>query len=172
MLKGANAALRRAEDAPPEAGAAWLLARLGRAWAERAGGTSGVLWGAALEAFGVSLGEERESYGPEQVADAIDAFAESIQDLGRAAAGDKTLLDALLPFAASFREQASAGATTAEAWAAAADAATQGARGTAAMRPRVGRARPLAEKSVGTPDAGATSFALVVTRVGDLLTGR
>ncbi|CAM3819993.1 dihydroxyacetone kinase family protein [Isoptericola cucumis] len=172
MLKGANAALRRAEDAPAEAGVAWVLGRAGRAWAEQAGGTSGVLWGAALEAFGAALGDERDAYGPALVADAIDAFAESVQDLGRAQAGDKTLLDALLPFAASFREQVATGAGTAEAWTVAADAATQGARATAAMRPKVGRARPLAEKSVGTPDAGATSLSLVVTRVGELLGAR
>ncbi len=30
------------------------------------------------------------------------------------------------------------------------------------LTPKKGRARPLAEKSVGTPDAGATSFALLV----------
>ncbi|WP_166847038.1 dihydroxyacetone kinase family protein [Isoptericola sp. BMS4] len=172
MLKGANAALRRVDELPPGAGVAWLLARAGRAWAEHAGGTSGVLWGAALEAAGASLGDDRDAYTPAHVADAVDAFAESVQDLGRASAGDKTLLDALLPFAAAFREQVSAGAGTAEAWAAAAETASQGARDTAGLRPRVGRARPLAEKSVGTPDAGATSFALVVTRVGDLLTGR
>ena len=169
MLKGATAAVRSVERAPSEAGAAWLLGRAGRAWAEEAGGTSGVLWGAALEAFGGSLGDDRDAYDARRVADAIDAFAESVQDLGRAVAGDKTLLDALLPFAASFREQAGAGAPTGDAWVAAADAATEGARATADLRPRVGRARPLAEKSLGTPDAGATSFALVVTRVGELL---
>ncbi|WP_157596989.1 DAK2 domain-containing protein, partial [Saccharomonospora saliphila] len=37
------------------------------------------------------------------------------------------------------------------------------------LRPKTGRARPLAERSVGTPDAGATSLALVVTAVGQLL---
>ena len=44
--------------------------------------------------------------------------------------------------------------------AAAADVATDAARATAEMRPKVGRARPLAERSVGTPDAGATSLAM------------
>jgi dihydroxyacetone kinase len=33
----------------------------------------------------------------------------------------------------------------------------------------MGRARPLAEKSLGTPDAGAISLAMVVNTVGDLL---
>ena len=38
--------------------------------------------------------------------------------------------------------------------------ATAAAEATAGMRPKVGRARPLAERSVGTADAGATSLAM------------
>ena len=37
------------------------------------------------------------------------------------------------------------------------------------LRPRVGRARPLAEKSLGTPDAGAISMALCLRVVGEVL---
>jgi ribose 5-phosphate isomerase B len=48
----------------------------------------------------------------------------------------------------------------------AAEAATQAARDTAPLRPRKGRARPLADKSQGTPDPGAVSLALVATTVG------
>ncbi|MFB9646683.1 DAK2 domain-containing protein, partial [Microbacterium terregens] len=39
----------------------------------------------------------------------------------------------------------------------------------AAMRPRKGRARPLAERSIGTPDAGATSFALIAAALRGVL---
>jgi dihydroxyacetone kinase len=52
------------------------------------------------------------------------------------------------------------------AWTAAADAADKAAEGTAQLLPRRGRAWPLAEKSLGTPDAGAVSFALIVRAVG------
>ncbi|WP_146009053.1 DAK2 domain-containing protein, partial [Zhihengliuella halotolerans] len=51
------------------------------------------------------------------------------------------------------------------AWSAAAAAATAAAEATASLRPALGRARPLAEKSVGTPDAGATSLSLIVTEL-------
>jgi dihydroxyacetone kinase len=34
--------------------------------------------------------------------------------------------------------------------------------------PKIGRARPLAERSVGTPDPGAISLALIVTAIGDV----
>ena len=37
------------------------------------------------------------------------------------------------------------------------------------MTPKIGRARPLAERSVGTPDPGAISMGLIVTAVGEVL---
>ena len=46
---------------------------------------------------------------------------------------------------------------------------TDAAQETASLTPKIGRARPLAERSVGTPDPGAISLALIVTAVGDVL---
>ncbi|NKX52764.1 DAK2 domain-containing protein, partial [Arthrobacter deserti] len=164
MVKGIDAALAAAEAADAEgAGGAWLLARAGRAWAESAGGTSGVLWGAALEAAGASLTDSRDNYAAAEAVDAVTAFAAAITDLGRAAVGDKTLVDALLPFAEQLRSSVGSGTGLPEAWEAAARTATEAAAATAGLKPRLGRARPLAEKSLGTPDAGATSMALIVT---------
>jgi dihydroxyacetone kinase len=40
---------------------------------------------------------------------------------------------------------------------------------TAQLRPRVGRARPLAERSIGTPDAGATSMGLILDAVASVV---
>ena len=48
---------------------------------------------------------------------------------------------------------------------AAAAAAREAAEGTASLRPLKGRARPLAEKSLGHPDPGAVSFGLIATRI-------
>ena len=47
--------------------------------------------------------------------------------------------------------------------------ASVAAAATADLLPRMGRARPHAEKSLGTPDPGAHSFALIVTAVGETL---
>ena len=169
MLKGINAAVNSAASADERAGAAWLLARAGQAWAEQAGGTSGVLWGAALEAFGGSLTDDRSKYTPLDLVNAVDAFAESIVDLGRAAEGDKTMLDALLPFARTLRVGVEQGSPLPGAWNSAAAAAVDSAARTANLRPKVGRARPLAEKSIGTPDAGATSMGMILMAVGEVL---
>ena len=59
-----------------------------------------------------------------------------------------------------------------EAWREAAGVAVERAAATADLRPKVGRARPLAEKSLGTPDAGATSMGMILTAVGDVLAER
>jgi len=172
MVKGVGAATAAVDRTGQEAGVASVLGRAGRAWAEHAGGTSGVLWGAALEAFGRSLGDERDPLTPADVADAARAFADSIVQLGGATRGDKTLLDALLPFVDELRAGVDAGTPLATAWQAAARVAVVEAAATADLVPQVGRARPLAQKSLGSPDAGATSMGLVLTRVGEVLGAR
>jgi dihydroxyacetone kinase len=48
-------------------------------------------------------------------------------------------------------------------------AAVAGADATAALSPKVGRARPLAARSVGTPDPGAVSFGICVRAIGAVL---
>ena len=65
------------------------------------------------------------------------------------------MVDALVPFAGTFRAGSrAAGPRPMPGWAEAARAAAAAAQATAALRPLKGRARPLAEKSLGTPDPG------------------
>lgn len=172
MLKGITAATARVGELGDDVGGGWVLAQAGQAWAERAGGTSGVLWGAALEALGRHLGDTADGYPAATVAAGVREFAATIEQLGGARAGDKTLLDALLPFVDELERRIGDGDPLAGAWAAAAGVATTRAQETADLRPRIGRARPLAEKSVGTPDAGAVSLGLIVTAVADVLTAQ
>ena len=171
MVKGARAALAGADTAlgsGEPVGGSWVLTKAGRAWADEAGGTSGVLWGAALEACAESFGDDRDDYTAEHATAAVRAFATAVTDLGGATAGDKTLVDSLLPFADDLEEQVGAGTGLAQAWQHAAEVATRKAEETAELSPKLGRARPLADKSVGTPDPGATSMAMVLTALCDL----
>jgi dihydroxyacetone kinase len=167
MVKGADASIT-AIDALGGTGPAWLLRAAGRAWAAGAGGTSGVLWGAGLEAAGEALTDTRDAYDASSATDAVAAFTDAIIDLGRAEPGDKTLVDALLPFRDALTERIADGDPLVEAWRTAAASAVAAAEATAGLSPKKGRARPLAEKSVGTPDAGATSLSLIVTALGAL----
>ena len=168
MVKGISAARRAVDAAAAEGGASWTLRRGGQAWAEYAGGTSGVLWGAALESAGREFDDAADGYSEDDVRRAVRSFAESIQELGGAQRGDKTLLDALLPFVDALCDE-HAELPLQEAWTKAAATAQEQAEATAELRPKVGRARPLAEKSVGTPDAGATSMSLILVSLGETL---
>jgi dihydroxyacetone kinase len=143
-----------------------VLAAAGKSWAAKAGGTSGVLWGAMLSALGARLGDTGRPDSATVAAGMRDGYDALIQ-LGGAAPGDKTMLDALLPFVEELERRVADGALWQQAWAAAAEIATDAARATADMRPKVGRARPLAERSVGTPDAGATSLAMCAVTVAN-----
>lgn len=169
MVRGIDAATAAAANALANgAGAGDMLAAAGDAWADKAGGTSGVLWGAGLRALGESLGND-VAPEPAELAAAVTAFAARITDLGKAEIGDKTMVDALLPFAETFSKRVSEGVLPDVAWAEAAGAATSAAQATASLRPLKGRARPLAEKSLGTADPGATSLAMIFTVMGSHL---
>ena len=162
MERGASAAVAAAERAVEHgAGVASTLRQAAAAWSERAGGTSGVLWGLALEAVADACSDASEPDAG-TVADGVTAAVSGISDFGRARVGDKTMLDAMVPFAAVLARHVASGASLRDSWLIAASAANAAAEATADLTPRVGRARPLAAKSAGHPDPGAVSFALAV----------
>jgi len=167
MVKGSSAA-RAAGSAAAKGGAGQgsVLAAAGREWAAKAGGTSGVLWGALLNAVGARLGDTGRP-DSETVAAAMRDGYDALIQLGGASPGDKTMLDAMLPFVDELQRRVTDGESWQTSWRAAAEKATDAARATADMRPKVGRARPLAERSIGTPDAGATSLAMIAHTVAD-----
>ncbi len=165
MVKGADAALASAERTAKAttAGPSYILRKAGQAWAAAAGGTSGVLWGAGLESAAAAIDDQGTSFDRGVIATAVHAFSTAITDLGRAKPGDKTIVDAMLPFVDGLELALMSGKDPAVAWASAAAEASAAAAATASLTPKLGRARPLAEKSIGTPDAGATSFGMIVT---------
>jgi dihydroxyacetone kinase-like protein len=89
---------------------------------------------------------------------AIDA----IQGRGKAAVGDKTLLDALVPAVEALEAEAGRGSDERTAVQAALQAGEQGMRATTDMVAKCGRARAFQERSVGVQDGGATAvFCLI-----------
>lgn len=164
MQRGSTAADAAARDAAERgAGAGTVLAIAGDAWSDKAGGTSGAIWGAALEALGRVIGDQERPTAA-TVQRAVHAATDAVLAFG-AVVGDKTMVDALVPFDDALTSRISAGDDLTTAWRAAADAAERAADATADLLPRMGRARTHAEHAVGTPDPGAVSFALIVDAV-------
>lgn len=169
MQRGSRAAVRAARQAADAgAGAATTLARAADAWSDRAGGTSGALWGLLLAEIAARLGDAGRPDAT-RIADGVAAGVGAVLSHGKAERGDKTMVDALLPFTEALTSDVAAGTRLADAWRTAAVAATAAAAATADLLPRKGRARTHGEHAVGTVDAGAHSFALIVTAVGETL---
>lgn len=146
-------------DPPASPGAVLLLA--GRLLVSKVGGASGPLYGTLLRRTGKELGDVPEADG-RQVAAALRAGVEAVAQLGGAAEGDKTMLDALFPALTALDSAVAGGEDLADALAAAGRAAAEGASATVPLRARKGRASYLGERSVGHEDPGAASSVLLL----------
>ncbi|MGW1887446.1 dihydroxyacetone kinase subunit DhaL [Streptomyces sp. NPDC001970] len=146
------------KEAPDTPGAVLVLS--GRHLISTVGGASGPLYGTLLRRAGKALGDATE-VSQEQLADALRTGVAAVAQLGGATAGDKTMLDALEPAVEALGES----------FAAAREAAEQGALATVPMLARKGRASYLGERSIGHQDPGATSSALLIAALGQAVSG-
>ena len=138
-----------------------LLILAGKTLVSTVGGASGPLWGTALRHAGRALGDREDLEGPGLV-EALDAAVAGVVELGAAAPGDKTMIDALSPALEALRDAVEREMPLSDAVSAAAGAAEEGARATVPMQARKGRASYLGERSIGHQDPGATSSALIL----------
>src|SRR5208337_86504 len=110
-----------------------------------------------------------ERFSPREFKSLLIAMESSVSSAGKVKAGDKTVLDAI---ASAGRSIADSEDTLLAAFTKAATAAEAGALGTANMICRVGRASRLGERSLGHPDPGAVSFAIILRAMADWLAAR
>ncbi|MER6785516.1 dihydroxyacetone kinase subunit DhaL [Streptomyces sp. NPDC000658] len=146
------AALEKESPATPGA----VLTLAGRQLISTVGGASGPLYGTLLRRTGKALGDAAE-VDEQQFAEALRAGVDAVMQLGGAAPGDKTMIDALAP----------ALDRIADGYGAARSAAEQGAEATIPMLARKGRASYLGERSIGHQDPGATSSALLIAALAE-----
>ena len=137
------------KEGPQTPGAVLVLA--GRQLISTVGGASGPLYGTLLRRTGKALGDAAE-VSEEEFAQGLRAGVDAVMQLGGAAPGDKTMIDALVPAVDAL----------ADGFGAAKAAAEQGAEATIPLQARKGRASYLGERSIGHQDPGATSAALLV----------
>jgi dihydroxyacetone kinase-like protein len=137
------------------------LSVLGQTLLTEVGGAMGPLYGSFFLDMAAAAGAEPTVTG-DTFGKMLVAGLAAVLDVGEAKVGDKTLLDALVPAEAAYREALEAGGSFSEALMAMAAAAATGAESTRDMIARVGRASRLGERSRGHVDAGATSCALIL----------
>lgn len=154
-------------ESPPGSPAEMLLTA-GTTLIRRVGGASGPLYGSLFRQMGRTLGS------PATLAAFASAFDEgvvAVERLGKAALGDKTMVDALVPASRALSLAVRDGVGVLEAVEQAARAAREGAEATIPMQARKGRASYLGERSIGHMDPGASSSALFMEALAAVVRG-
>jgi phosphoenolpyruvate---glycerone phosphotransferase subunit DhaL len=167
MRRGMNAVIGKL-DAAPDAAPSALLKTTGMTLVSTVGGASGPLYGTFFLRMGTSLGDKTE-LDAAAFAAALRAGLEGVVARGKAAAGDKTMLDALIPAVDALDAALAEGSGLGDALRKAADAAAAGRDATIPLVARKGRASYLGERSAGHQDPGATSTALLLDAAAQTL---
>lgn len=154
MVRGATA-IRSLPDtawATPET----AFFALGQALRRQIAGSSGPFYAAALMRAARQLAGQPE---PDAASwsRALAAAVEAVMDIGGAKPGDRTMVDALAPALAAWAAARSRGISAPDSWNAAVRGAEEGAKATAMMMPKLGRASYLGQRALGAPDGGAVA---------------
>lgn len=161
MDRGFRAVVSKLDTAVPETPGA-VLKQVATTLISTVGGASGPLYGTAFLRAAAAVGDEMELDGP-AVAAALQAGLDGVVARGKAVAGDKTMVDALIPAVDAAKAAAADGADPDRVLAVAAAAAQAGADATEPLVARKGRASYLGERSAGHVDPGARSTALLLS---------
>jgi dihydroxyacetone kinase-like protein len=140
-----------------------FLKKTGMIISSRIGGTSGPIWGTAFLRAGMAAGAGNDLTGTKVVA-MLRSATEGIKARGQSDVGDKTLLDALVPFTDRLEQELQA-ADAGKALAAATAAAREAAEATKELVAKRGRASYTGERSRGSVDAGAMAVAVLAERI-------
>ncbi len=137
---------------------------MGAAMMSSMGGASGAIFGTVFRAGGKAI-KGCESFGAAEASTFFQEACNGVKERGGAKPGDKTMVDALQP--AAERSVEVAGESLQDAMCAIAAAAEGGKEASKDMIATMGRAKTLGEKSLGKPDAGACSVAIICQTMSD-----
>lgn len=140
-----------------------MLADVGAAVLSVGGGATVPLFGSFFS--GMSRCAPEGDADAETLCAMFASGTERLLKFSKAAVGDKTLVDALIPAVDAMRP--SSGGGIARMLEAAADAAEAGSESTKSMTARHGRAKNLGERVIGFADPGSVSIALVFRAFSD-----
>lgn len=160
MEKAAEAVKSVVEAAPADIALKDLFIQSGSALNKAAPSTMGTLLSGALLALAKAV-NNKSVLNEEDLVMMPTIMAQAISQRGKAQAGDKTVLDALVPYADTLRREYSASADLACALKKAYAKAVEGMESTKGIKAQKGRASWLGERNMEYPDAGAVMFCRV-----------
>jgi dihydroxyacetone kinase-like protein len=164
MDRGMRAAMEKlAEVDGNDIGA--VLKAVGMALISKVGGAAGPLYGTLFMRMSAATAGKSE-LDLAGWTEAVAAGLAGVQQRGKAVAGDKTMVDALIPAVEALRSESD----LAEALRKSADAAREGMLATIPMEARKGRASYLGPRSVDHQDPGATSTELLIRTASERFT--
>jgi dihydroxyacetone kinase-like protein len=140
-------------------------------YADDVGATIGPLYEAAFAAAATAATNKVELNSISDWAELYEAMATSIQLLGKAELGDKTMLDSFFPAVEHIKSLSTRGGSLSDALHSTAKAALDAAISTKDLVPKKGRAARLGERAIGFQDAGATSLAIILQGFADSFDG-
>ncbi len=138
---------------------------IGKTLVMTVGGASGPLYGSFFLAAGEALAHKQL---PEDLADVFGSGVSAVSARGRSQAGEKTMLDVLVPVLDILKAEAGQADLIARVRATATEAVAR----TAPMQATKGRASYLGSRSVGHIDPGARSSCVLLQAVCSTLEGR
>ena len=138
----------------------------GMAMMSSMGGASGALFGTLFRNGGKVL-DGAETLNSEGLKSFLKAANEGVKSRGGASTGDKTMIDALEPAAQEASENISL--PLFELIKLVAQAAERGKEESKDMIATMGRAKTLGERSLGHPDAGACSVAIILKSMSEFI---
>jgi dihydroxyacetone kinase-like protein len=163
MSRGFAAVQAKLESAPP-ATVAELLKTTGMALITSVGGASGAIFGTLFRGGGRNMTSETV-FDSGTLARMLGDGLAAVQDRGKAKPGDKTMVDALTPAAATAAEMTAAPLD--QALPPVAEAARQGMEKTREMVAATGKAMALGPRALGHVDPGALSMVLILEAMGE-----
>ena len=138
-----------------------LFAQCAFALNKAAPSTMGTLLAGALLAVAKTF-STKEAFNEEEVVQIAKVMSDSISSRGRSKVGDKTILDAMVPYAETMLSVWNTEKDLRKAHDAACQAARDGLESTKGMKAKTGRASWLGERNREFPDAGAFMFCRVM----------
>lgn len=143
-----------------------ILKTVGMTLVSTVGGAAGPLYGTAFMKAGMAV-QGKEEISGEDFIKMMEEAINGVKMRGKSEAGEKTMLDSMIPAYDAFKEGLSGGAK--EAMEKALKASADGVEYTKTIKATKGRASYIGDRSIGHQDPGATSFTYIMECINNII---